>query len=577
MSLKYVNPEALNENIVKTKEHVETVRQGLDSAKQNKMQFSTMPTASADNLGLIVIYTGATSGSYTHGYVYECVSDGQDPATYSWVETPVQDEVAVDGITITRDQSTGQLSAVPATNSSKGIVQHGDGTEIGPDGEVNVVARLVVTSTMPAASEQLLGATRLFIGTSATYRTGGIYQCQSDGETTPTYSWVLISTAEVDLSDYRKTFLGTTAEWNAKTTAQKTVYDEADITDDLGGGMVVSTVPAEGDHNPIESEAVYNLGQELEDKADKVSSATDGNFAGLDANGNLTDSGSKASDFANAAEITGLLDNLEVNGAVNMLPNNATSQVINGITFTVNDDGTITVNGTASANTSFIIVMGNNFPKQSGGTYTLSGCPSGGSYGSYRIRGQFKDSSGNWKFLEDYGRKSTNTYADEIYIPSENSVYIEIWSGITLNNAIFKPMLTVASYNGEYVPYAKSNRELTESHQWRLIDTVSPTDTKVSGTINIYKNDFLKRIHISADSMEVTSELSAGYSFAWLNNANLIIPPFFTRMLYLAKTPNGVYIPIMISKNNTNNICAITPSQALPIGTTFNIQLEYSY
>lgn len=32
-------------------------------------------------------------------------------------------------------------------------------------------------------------------------------------------------------------------------------------------------------------------------KADKVSSATSGNFAGLDANGNLTDSGKKASDF----------------------------------------------------------------------------------------------------------------------------------------------------------------------------------------------------------------------------------------------------------------------------------------
>ncbi len=33
-------------------------------------------------------------------------------------------------------------------------------------------------------------------------------------------------------------------------------------------------------------------------KADKVSGATDGNFAGLNASGNLTDSGSKASDFA---------------------------------------------------------------------------------------------------------------------------------------------------------------------------------------------------------------------------------------------------------------------------------------
>lgn len=37
-------------------------------------------------------------------------------------------------------------------------------------------------------------------------------------------------------------------------------------------------------------------------KADKVASATAGNFAGLDANGNLTDSGAKAADFATAAQ-----------------------------------------------------------------------------------------------------------------------------------------------------------------------------------------------------------------------------------------------------------------------------------
>ena len=36
-------------------------------------------------------------------------------------------------------------------------------------------------------------------------------------------------------------------------------------------------------------------------KADKVTNATNGNFAGLDSNGNLTDSGSKASDFKSAS------------------------------------------------------------------------------------------------------------------------------------------------------------------------------------------------------------------------------------------------------------------------------------
>ena len=39
-------------------------------------------------------------------------------------------------------------------------------------------------------------------------------------------------------------------------------------------------------------------------KADKVSSATNGHFAGLDSSGNLTDSGKAASDFATASSVT---------------------------------------------------------------------------------------------------------------------------------------------------------------------------------------------------------------------------------------------------------------------------------
>ena len=54
----------------------------------------------------------------------------------------------------------------------------------------------------------------------------------------------------------------------------------------------------------------------LSDKADKVTSATNGNFAGLDSNGNLTDSGSKASDFLTShQDISGKAD--KVSGATN--------------------------------------------------------------------------------------------------------------------------------------------------------------------------------------------------------------------------------------------------------------------
>lgn len=53
-----------------------------------------------------------------------------------------------------------------------------------------------------------------------------------------------------------------------------------------------------GDH----AQEGYLKAGDIANKADKVTGATAGNFAGLDANGNLTDSGKKVSDFATTAQ-----------------------------------------------------------------------------------------------------------------------------------------------------------------------------------------------------------------------------------------------------------------------------------
>ena len=56
----------------------------LLAAKQDTIQFSTMPTASADNLGKVYQYVGSTNSTYTKGHFYECVSDEGTEPTYSW-------------------------------------------------------------------------------------------------------------------------------------------------------------------------------------------------------------------------------------------------------------------------------------------------------------------------------------------------------------------------------------------------------------------------------------------------------------------------------------------------------------
>ena len=61
------------------------------------------------------------------------------------------------------------------------------------------------------------------------------------------------------------------------------------------GAKITSAYDGSNSTDPVTGAAV---GLAIAGKANKVSDATEGNFAGLDANGNLTDSGSKASDFA---------------------------------------------------------------------------------------------------------------------------------------------------------------------------------------------------------------------------------------------------------------------------------------
>ena len=72
----------------------------------------------------------------------------------------------------------------------------------------------------------------------------------------------------------------------------------ADKLADVVNTEIAKGVTAHGWGN--HAEAGYLKSGDIANKADKVTGATAGNFAGLDANGNLTDSGKKAADFATA-------------------------------------------------------------------------------------------------------------------------------------------------------------------------------------------------------------------------------------------------------------------------------------
>lgn len=79
-----------------TKENAATLMQGIaNKIERSKIQKEELPTASEDELGNIYQFVGATGGGLVNGYFYKCVSDGGDPATYSWEEIAGMDTAII--------------------------------------------------------------------------------------------------------------------------------------------------------------------------------------------------------------------------------------------------------------------------------------------------------------------------------------------------------------------------------------------------------------------------------------------------------------------------------------------------
>ena len=204
-------------------------------------------------------------------------------------------------------------------------------------------------------------------------------------------------------------------------------------------------------------------------KADKVSGATSGHFAGLNGNGNLTDSGKSASDFGTADEIA---DIVNVYGAKNLIPYpylNKSGTEFRGVTYTVNADESITANGTATGGDSAFFILqrnvDNDFLSRIGqGNFILSGCPANGSLQTYYLNFNYGDAQSS---VGNLGQDTGN--GKEITIDTDITQYnaqitVLIREGVTVSNLTFYPMLRMASVkDNTYVPYVPTNKELADS------------------------------------------------------------------------------------------------------------------
>ena len=125
-------------------------------------------------------------------------------------------------------------------------------------------------------------------------------------------------------------------------------------------------------------------------------------------------------------------------------PYHSSSITTNGITFSENGDGTVTVSGTASGKAVFYFQSYNSTVRLvKGESYVLSGCPSGGSSSTYSIQG-----TDGKTYPTDVGQGKVFTASDNGYY-----FYITVYAGTTVNNLMFKPQLEKGTTATDYVPY----------------------------------------------------------------------------------------------------------------------------
>lgn len=171
----------------------------------------------------------------------------------------------------------------------------------------------------------------------------------------------------------------------------------------------------------------------------------------------------------------------------NLIPyppyNDGNSKTSNGITFTVNSDGTVTANGTSTAQATynFIIRLPSGVHKKfPNGRYHASGCPSGGKGNTYRIFFNHTVNGEASDYLEDRGNGGTFTVNGDDFYDDGALIGVQIYisSGYTANNLVFKPMITLADVDDSdyehYEPY--QHKDVTTDLTLRAIEVASTDD-----------------------------------------------------------------------------------------------------
>ena len=186
-------------------------------------------------------------------------------------------------------------------------------------------------------------------------------------------------------------------------------------------------------------------------------------------------------------------------GGANLLTFNshAETETISGVTFTRLPDGTVTANGTATAVAQY---LSDTVEITDGETYTLTGCPAGGSTAGFSMTDQATAS------ISDIGAGRTFVYSSSV----TPRFKIRIATGYTCDNVVFRPVLcsgaaVITKITPDGAPFVVTD----DIRQQDGVNTVSVSAGNVAVT-GIKRSAALKRIWDKLDELTAAIIVSNG-------------------------------------------------------------------
>lgn len=246
-----------------------------------------------------------------------------------------------------------------------------------------------------------------------------------------------------------------------------------------------------------------------------------------------------------------------------------------GITYTVNTDGTVTANGTATGNNFSEFVLTVNQSWKTKQKYTISGCPAGGSTTTYFIC--------TYSGRADIGSGVTTDYSDL------KRVSIRILSGTTVENLVFKPQIELGTAATPYTPYISDLSSVSVSRygknlwcedssytlpsQWNSYYTFVTfrTNSNIVALLNRLTGQFLA---ISYDTDIDLFKNRVEVVLHFTDNDNIVLNRT-TRQIPTGKTIKSIEVRARSDSSEANGLSPTITNIQLELGTTATPHTPY--